>query len=110
LRAAAATPDPQAGFGEAVLAKLRSLVVIRRTDGSGDGASPVDAAVATAETALAKGDLAGAVAAVSGLTGAPAQAAASWLNQAQQRLQAEQTLATLTQEISSDLAAGASGG
>jgi len=110
LRADAAAPDPQAGFGEAVLAKLRSLVVIRRTDGSGGGASPVDAAVATAETALAKGDLAGAVAVLSNLTGAPAEAAASWLSQAQQRLQAEQTIATLTQEISSDLAAGASGG
>ncbi len=110
LRADAAAPNPQAGFGESVLAKLRALVVIRRTDGSSDGAGPVDIAVATAEAALARGDLAGAVAAVSSLAGAPAQAAASWLHQAQQRLQAEQTVAALTQEISSDLAAGAGGG
>lgn len=109
LRADAA-PNPQAGFGEAVLAKLRSLIVIRRTDGSSDGASPVEAAVATAEAALAKGDLAGAVAALGRLTGAPAEAASSWLQAAQQRLQAEQTIATLTQEISSDLAANTGGG
>lgn len=110
LRADAATPNPQAGFGEAMLAKLRSLVVIRRTDGSADGGSPVDATVATAESALAKGDLAGAAAALGNLTGAPAEAAAPWLQLAQQRLQAEQTVAALTQEISSDLAAGAGGG
>lgn len=106
LRADAAAPAAQSGIGDAVLAKLRSLIVIRRTDGLGDDANPVDAAVATAEAALAKSDLAGAVAALSKLTGAPATAAADWLQAAQQRLDAEQTLAKLTQELSSDLAAG----
>lgn len=110
LRADAASPSAQASLGEAVLSKLRSLVIIRRTDGSGEATGSADAAVATAEAALAKGDLSGAVTALGNLTGAAANAAAPWLTQAQQRLQAEQTIARLTQELASDLAAGASGG
>ena len=106
LRADAATPDPQSGFGEAILARLRALVIVRRTDGTSDSGNPVDAAVATAEAALTKGDLAGAVAALGNLSGKPAAAAAAWLQQAQQRLDAEQAIATLTQQLSSDLAAG----
>jgi hypothetical protein len=109
LRADAVSPSTQPGLGEAVLAKLRSLVVIRRTDGSGDSANPVDTAVATSEAALAKDDLAGAAAALSDLSGAPAAAASAWLQQAQQRLQVEQTIAKLTQELSSDLAAAGGG-
>jgi hypothetical protein len=109
LRADTASPSAQSGLGEAVLAKLRSLVVIRRTDGAADNANPVDAAVATSEAALAKDDLAGAVAALSDLSGAQAAAASAWLQQARQRLQAEQTIATLTQELSSDLAAAGGG-
>jgi hypothetical protein len=109
LRADAASSGPQAGLGDAILAKLRALVIIRRTDGSGTG-NPVETAVATAEAALAKGDLGGAVAALNSLDGAAKAAAASWLQTAQQRLQAEQIIARLTQEIASDLAAGANGG
>jgi len=109
LRAAASAPGPQASIGDAVLAKLRSLVIIRRVDGSG-ASDPVDAAVATAETALAKGDLAGAAGAIGTLNGAPAEAAAPWLNDAKHRLQAEATIAKLTQQLASDLAAGANGG
>ena len=110
LRADAAAPDPQASLGDAMLSKLRSLVIIRRTDGQGEAASGAEGAVATAEAALSKGDLDGAVAALGTLSGAPANAAASWLAQAQQRLQAEQIIAKLTQELSSDLAAGTGGG
>jgi hypothetical protein len=110
LRADAASPSAQAGLGEAVLSKLRSLVIIRRTDGAGVAAGSAEAAVAAAEAALAKGDLAGAAEALSNLSGTAAAAAAPWLRQARQRLEAEQTLAKLTQELSSDLAAGASGG
>jgi hypothetical protein len=110
LRADAAAPDPQASLGETMLSKLRSLVIIRRTDGQGGTASGAEGAVATAEAALDKGDLDGAVTALGALSGAPANAAASWLAQAQQRLQAEQIIAKLTQELSSDLAAGTGGG
>jgi len=110
LRANAAAPPPGTSFGEAVLAKLRALVVIRRTDGAAGSSDPVSAAVATAETALGQGDLAGAVAALSDLDGTAGQAAAAWLAQARQRLAAEETIARLTQELSSDLAAGTGGG
>lgn len=110
LRADAASPGAQAGLGEAVLSKLRSLVIIRRTDGAGAAADSAEAAVAEAEAALAKGDLAGAAGALRNLTGAPEAAAVSWLQQARQRLEAEQMVAKMTQELSSDLAAGASGG
>jgi hypothetical protein len=109
LRAAAATPDPQAGLGSAVLAKLRALVIVRRTDGTASD-DPVETAVATAEAALGKGDLGGATAALSPLDGPPKAAAAAWLQTAQQRLQAQQVIAELTQEIAADLAAGANGG
>jgi hypothetical protein len=105
LRVAATSPSPEASLGDAILAKLRALVVIRRTDGSGGTASSVDGAVGAAEAALSKDDLAGAVAALGALTGATADAASSWLQQAQLRLKAEETIATLTQELSSDLAA-----
>jgi len=108
LRADATAPAAQSSIGQAVLAKLRALVVIRRTDGS--GGTPTQQAVATAEAALAKSDLAGAVASLGNLS-SPAQAAAEpWLKQAQQRLQAEQTVARLTQEVSADLATGTGGG
>lgn len=110
LRADASSPGAQAGLGEAVLSKLRSLVIIRRTDGAGAVAGSAEAAVGRAEAALAKSDLAGAAGALSGLTGTTEAAAASWLQQARQRLEAEQVIAKLTQELSSDLAAGASGG
>lgn len=106
LRAAAASPGPKASMGAAILAKLRALVVIRRTDGAQPGGTPAEQAVATAEVALGKGDLAGAVAAVKTLTGAAATAAEPWLAQARQRLDAEQTVAQLTRDVSADLAAG----
>ena len=105
LRAEAVSPSAQESIGDAVLAKLRALVVIRRTDGSSGDARSADGAVSAAEAALGKGDLAGAVGALGKLTGAPADAASPWLQQAQERLKAEETIATLTQELSSDLAA-----
>lgn len=110
LRADAAAPSAQEGIGEAILSKLRSLVIVRRIDGTGASGDPVEAAVATAETALQHGDLAAAVSAVNGVEG-PAQApAAAWLQQAQQRVAAEQIVAKLTQQVASDLAAATSGG
>jgi hypothetical protein len=109
LRADAAPAGAASNIGQAVLAKLRSLVVIRRTDGAGGG-TPAQQAVAAADSALQKGDLAGAVSALKPLTGAAADAAAPWLAEAQQRLAAEQIVARLSQQVSADLAAGAGGG
>ncbi|HLI19744.1 MAG TPA: mitofilin family membrane protein [Stellaceae bacterium] len=110
LRAEAAAPTGKQSLGEAMLTRLKRLVVIRRVDGSGTGTSPTDQAVAHAQAALDGGDLAGAAKALSGLSGAPADAAKDWLAAAQQRLAAEETIAKLSRDLAGDLAAGASGG
>jgi hypothetical protein len=86
---AAARPAPAGGgWGEEALAQLRRLVTIRRIGAAAPSGS-AEAAVDTAERALAGGDLDGAVAALDGLAGAPAEAAAPWLRMARQRLAAE---------------------
>jgi hypothetical protein len=79
---------------EQTLARLRGLVTIRRIDGSshtGASAGP-DGAVGAAQAALARGDLAGAVAVIESLTGADAEAARPWLLMARERLAAETAL------------------
>lgn len=110
LRAEAAAPTAKQSLGEAMLARLRGLIVIRRVDSNGTGTSPTDRAVAQAQAALNASDLAGAVKALSTLSGAPADAAKPWLADAQQRLDAEQTIAKLSRDLAGDLAAGANGG
>lgn len=110
LRAEATAPSQPQDLGAAMLARLRSLIIIRRVDGSGVGTSPTDQAVAQAQAALNKGDLAGAVGALKALSGAAAVAAQPWVKDAQQRLDAEQTVAKLGQDLAGDIAAGASGG
>lgn len=110
LRAEAASPTGKKSLGEAMLARLRGLIVIRRIDSHGVGTNPTDQAVAAAQAALDKDDLTGAVKALDALSGAPAAAAQPWLADAEQRLAAEQTIAKLTQDLAGDLAAGASGG
>ena len=71
-------------------AQLRSLVTIRRVDGSGRSAS--EAAVGVAERSLAAGDLAAAISAIEGLTGPAAEAGRPWLQMARQRGEAEEAL------------------
>jgi len=88
--AVASEPSAQSDWREQTLARLRGLVTIRRIDGSSGTGS--EGAVSTAQTALARGDLAGAVAALESLTGADAEAARSWLLMARQRLAAETAL------------------
>lgn len=110
LRAAATAPTEHESLGDAMLARLRGLVVVRRVDGRGAGSSPTDRAVEEAQAALDKGDLGGAVAALKLLGGAPAAAAQSWLGDAQQRLDAEATIAKLSRNLAGDMAAGARGG
>ena len=109
LRADAASPGPDESIWQGMLSKLRSLIVIRRTDTRQSGGSPATAAVATAQAALDKGDLGGAVHALDLLKGAPGDAATAWLKDAHQRLQAEETIAKLTQSLSADLAASTRG-
>ena len=108
LRAAAEPREDS--WSERVWSGLRSLVVIRRVDGTTSG-DPTEAAVARAEKALVQNDLAGAVKAVEEATGratGPVQAAAqAWLAAARERVGAEATLQTLSRQLTARLAAGA---
>jgi hypothetical protein len=110
LRAEAQGPTTQQDLWHAMLAKLKGLIIIRRIDRSVGGATTTDAAVDAAQAALDKGDLNGAVTALDGLRGGPADAAQPWLKDAKQRLAAEQTIAKLSQEIAGDLASDAHNG
>ena len=84
----------QPGWLDRVVARLRGLVTIRRTgDVAGEDAG---ARIARAETALARDDLAGAVAEMknlsSDLAGEAGAAVSAWLVRAEARLQALELL------------------
>jgi hypothetical protein len=110
LRAEANAASRQQSLGQAMLTRLKSLVIIRRVDGGGASGNPTEQAVAEAQAALNKSDLAGAVKALGTLSGAAANVAQPWLKDAQQRIEAEQTIAKLSRDLAGELAAGASGG
>jgi hypothetical protein len=97
-------PPPASDWGAQALARIRGLVTIRRINGAAQ--TGPEAAVSAAQTALARGDLAGAVAALETLTGASADAARPWLQMARERLSVEQALdqvqQLLTARIGSD--------
>jgi hypothetical protein len=109
--ATATEPPPQSDWGAQALAQLRGLVTIRRIDGASQSAP--EAAVSSAQTALARGDLAGAVSALEALTGANAEAARPWLQMARERLSTETALdrlqALLTANIDNPAAAPTKG-
>lgn len=80
------------GWVARAVARLSSLVRVRRIDGRGDPNAP-DTIVAGAEASLAAGDLVAAVAAVERLAAAQPQAvAAAWLARAKARLAVETAL------------------
>jgi len=93
--ATATEPPPVSDWGAQALARLRALVTIRRIDGASQ--TGPEAAVSGAQAALARGDLAGAVAALDPLTGANAEAARPWLQMARERLAVETALDRLRQ-------------
>lgn len=82
------------GWIERTVHRLSTLVTVRRVDGKGNGGSP-DTALAEAERHLKDGDLIGCVQALERLTGAAAEAAAPWLQDARARVAVERALATL---------------
>jgi hypothetical protein len=88
--AVAREPSVKSDWREQTLARLRGLVTIRRIDDSSPTGS--NGAVGAAQAALARGDLAGAVAALEPLTGTDAEAAGPWLLMARERLAAETAL------------------
>lgn len=77
-------------WGAQALARIRGLVTIRRIDGASQ--TGPEGAVGAAQTALAHGDLARAIAALEALTGASADAVRPWLQMARERLSVEQAL------------------
>jgi hypothetical protein len=105
---ATAKPPPKATWKSQIVARLRSLVTVRRIEGADQ--TPAEGAVGTAQRALASGDLAGAIAALDGLTG-PSQAAAQpWLQMAKARFTVEAALrraeAALTAAVGTATPAG----
>jgi hypothetical protein len=106
LRAGADSNAAADSWWQRVLARLRSLVVIRRTDADGQqSADPVVAAVSTAEAALDQGDVAGAVSTVETLPADTRTPAQPWLVLAHKRLDAEATVAQAIEATSQALAA-----
>ena len=98
---AAAPPPAKSGWRSQIVARLRSLVTIRRIDGAGQSAP--EAAVSNAERALAGSDLKAALDALSGLDGASLAAAQSWLGMARQRLAVETALRQLETLVIAEL-------
>ena len=82
------------GWLGAVKESLGGLVTVRRTDPAAI-TDQVERAVAVAEAALELGELDEAVQALSEVQGAPGEAAAAWLGDAQARLDAEAALEAL---------------
>jgi hypothetical protein len=105
---ATAEPPPEATWKSQIVAQLRKLVTIRRIDG--DELTPAEAAVSAAQRDVASGDIGGAVAALSGLSGPNQAAAAPWLKMAKERLAVEaalrQTAAALTAALGNPVPAG----
>lgn len=77
------------------------LVEVQRTDGASEGDGP-NTLTRLAEARLARGDLEGAVAAVSRLEGDPAEAVQSWLLSAEARLTVNDSLTTLRAALARD--------
>ena len=78
------------------LQRLTRLITFRRVGEPAAEASGPTARLARAELRLDAGDLAGAVAALDGLTGAPADAATAWRDDASARIKADDAVAALT--------------
>lgn len=86
------------------LGRLGTLVTVRRV--GEEGGNGVAGAVARAEARMARGDLAGAVAALDGLSGAARQAAAGWMADAVARTRAEDAVERATAAAIGQLTAG----
>lgn len=92
------------GWLDRTLAQLASVVTIRRVgdDVEGDTAQAI---LARAEARVRADDLAGAVAELAKLTGAPAKSVASWRRDAESRLTGDKAIAALTRIVIHRLAA-----
>ncbi len=102
IRAALATED--ADWIDDTVTKLRQLVTIRRTGGVIDPAS-LDGRLVAAETALAAGDLARAIAIIEELGPEAAMGAEDWLRGARARREADAALADLLDRVNARVGA-----
>jgi len=100
----AALQRGETGWLRAVIDRLDSLVTIRPVGAAVAGETP-RARAARAEALLARNDLAGAVKALDGLEGQPAEAAKPWLARAKARAGAEAALSLLEAQAMAHLAA-----
>lgn len=100
--ASAATPA-EATYLDSLLKSAQSLVKIRRIDANATGDAP-GAVLARARAHLDQGDLGLAVKEVEGLSGAPREALAGWLDQARGRLAADDTMNRLESALLASLA------
>ena len=99
-----------AGWSDWIVAHVKRIVIIRRVNQGGTQSSdPTEATVARAEAALKANDLAGAVDAVSRLSGPQAEAAASWLADAKKRLAAEAEIGKAWRDVSAHTGADSGG-
>lgn len=102
--ARAAPTTGGAEWYERAFDQVLSLVTVRVTGEAAARAGGIDAILATAESALAGGDLAAAVAEVERLEGQAAAAAADWLQAAKHRLTATEAVARLQEQAAVRLA------
>jgi len=93
---AARMSDAGGGAWGQIQAWLAQFIVVRRTDDSGHSAAAI---VERAGKRIAADDLAGGVAELSSLTGAPAKTAAVWLGQARARLEIDGRLAKIRAKL-----------
>jgi hypothetical protein len=100
---ASATPPAEASYVDSLLQSVQSLVKIRRIDANATGDAP-SAVLARARADLNQGDLGLAVKEVEGLSGAPREAFAGWLDQARSRLAAADTMNRLESTLLASLA------
>ncbi len=90
----ASAPDAEQGFFAQTLARLTSLVRVRRLEDADGDATSVEGMAARAAQALADGDLQAALTILQGVPNASA-GVQEWIGQAQTRLDAERALALL---------------
>jgi hypothetical protein len=108
--AARKADQPQGGdWIDRSLSVVQDLVTVRPAPGEVEGTG-TDAVLARAEGRLQRGDLAGAVEAVKGLSGPAASAMAPWRGQAEARLSAESALQSLSALAVQRLAAATASG
>lgn len=93
--ARAAVAPAGGGWIDRTLSRISNLVTIRQVGETAAARDDAQGLIARAELRLAAGDLAGAVAALGRLHGAPAKAAQPWLAAARARLEVDKAVAGL---------------